>query len=62
MRASGFRCYSREYIKKALPKLHSQTYEIQIETLRQAKLLGFKVGEKPSNLRKQEKGKIKANT
>lgn len=56
---SGFRCYSKEYIKKALPKLHSQTYEIQIETLRQAKLLGFKVGEKPITFENRKKGKSK---
>jgi hypothetical protein len=30
---TGFRCYSKDYIVKALPKLHSQTYGIQIETL-----------------------------
>lgn len=56
---SGFRCYSKEYIKKALPKLHSQTYEIQIETLRQAKLLGFKVGEKPITFENRKRGKSK---
>jgi dolichol-phosphate mannosyltransferase len=56
---SGFRCYSREYIKKALPKLHSQTYEIQIETLRQAKLLGLKVGERPVTFENRKRGKSK---
>jgi dolichol-phosphate mannosyltransferase len=56
---SGFRCYSREYIKKALPKLHSQTYEIQIETLRQAKLLKIKVSETPITFENRKKGKSK---
>jgi dolichol-phosphate mannosyltransferase len=44
---SGFRCYSRKYIVNALPHLHSQTYEIQIETIRQAKLQKSKVVEIP---------------
>jgi hypothetical protein len=42
---TGFRCYSKDYIVKVLPKLHSQTYGIQIETLRQAKLQNSKITE-----------------
>jgi len=42
---SGFRCYSRRYIKDVLPSLHCQTYEIQIETIKQARLNGFKIKE-----------------
>ncbi len=56
---SGFRCYSKEYIKKALPRLHSQTYEIQIETIRQAKLQNSKIGEIPIIFENRKKGKSK---
>ena len=56
---SGFRCYSKGYIEKALPELHSQTYEIEIETLRQAKLQNSKVGEIPIVFENRKKGKSK---
>ena len=56
---SGFRCYSRAYILKALPKLHSETYEIQIETLRQAKLQASKIGEIPIIFENRKRGKSK---
>lgn len=56
---SGFRCYSKEYIKKALPRLHSETYEIQIETVRQARLQNSKIGEIPIVFENRKKGKSK---
>ncbi|PVX26594.1 MAG: hypothetical protein CW691_00905 [Candidatus Bathyarchaeum sp.] len=56
---SGFRCYSKGYIIKALPQLHSETYEIQIETLRQAKLQESKIGEIPIVFENRKKGKSK---
>jgi dolichol-phosphate mannosyltransferase len=56
---SGFRCYSKAYITKALPQLHSETYEIQIETLRQAKLNHSKIGEIPIMFENRKKGKSK---
>jgi len=56
---SGFRCYSTEYIRKTLPKLHSQTYEIEIETLRQAYLQEVRVGEVPIVFENRKKGKSK---
>jgi dolichol-phosphate mannosyltransferase len=56
---SGFRCYSKDYIKQVLPNLHSQTYEIQIETLKQAKLNGFKIREVPITFINRKKGKSK---
>jgi len=56
---SGFRCYSKGYITKALPKLHSETYEIQIETLRQAKLQNSKIDEIPIVFENRKKGKSK---
>ncbi|MEM3612344.1 MAG: polyprenol monophosphomannose synthase [Candidatus Bathyarchaeia archaeon] len=56
---SGFRCYSREYIRKILPNLHSQTYEIQIETLRQASINRARVVEVPITFTNRKKGKSK---
>jgi len=56
---SGFRCYSRKCVQQVLPKLHSQTYEIQIETIRQAKLQNLKVGETPITFENRKKGKSK---
>jgi len=56
---SGFRCYSKEYICKTLQKLHTQTYEIQIETLRQARLQNLKVDEIPIVFENRRKGKSK---
>jgi dolichol-phosphate mannosyltransferase len=56
---SGFRCYSKRYVQKVLPKLHSQTYEIQIETIRQAKLQNSRVGEVPITFENRKKGKSK---
>jgi dolichol-phosphate mannosyltransferase len=56
---SGFRCYSREYVQKILPELHSETYEIQIETLRQARVHGAKVMEIPITFTNRKMGKSK---
>jgi len=56
---SGFRVYSREYVEDVLPKLHSQTYEIQIETLRQARVNNAKVTETPITFVNRKKGKSK---
>lgn len=56
---SGFRCYSRNYVEKVLPELHSQTYEIQIETLKQARLHGFYVKEIPITFVNRKRGKSK---
>jgi len=56
---SGFRCYSRDYVQKVLPTLHSTTYEIQIETLRQGKFNNFRVKEIPITFLGRKKGKSK---
>ena len=56
---SGFRCYSKEYVRKAIPKLHSETYETQIETLRQAYIQNAKVIETPITFTNRKKGKSK---
>jgi dolichol-phosphate mannosyltransferase len=59
---SGFRCYSADYIQKALPNLQSKTFEIQIETLKEAKLLNMKVTEIPIKFVNRKKGKSKLST
>jgi len=56
---SGLRCYTRRYIEKVLPELHSQTYEIQIETVKQARLKGFRVREMPITFVNRKLGKSK---
>lgn len=56
---SGFRCYSSKYVKKILPNLHSQTYEIQIETLRQAYFKKARITETPITFTNRKKGKSK---
>jgi len=56
---SGFRCYSKNYVKSVLGNLHSETYEIQIETLKQARLNGFKVKEIPITFVDRKRGKSK---
>lgn len=60
---SGFRCYSKEYVEQVLPELHSETYEIQIETLRQARIHNAKVTEVPITFtnRKMGKSKLRSN-
>jgi dolichol-phosphate mannosyltransferase len=56
---SGFRCYSREYVEQVLPELHSETYEIQIETLRQARIHRATVAEVPITFTNRKMGKSK---
>ncbi len=56
---SGFRCYSRRYVKEVLPNLHCQTYEIQIETVKQAHLNGFNIKEVPITFVNRKRGKSK---
>ena len=56
---SGFRCYSKDYVKTVLPNLHSETYEIQIETLKQARLRGFGIEEIPITFVNRKRGKSK---
>lgn len=56
---SGFRCYSKRYVKSVLPSLHSQTYEIQIETIKQARLSGFTIKEIPITFVNRKRGKSK---
>lgn len=56
---SGFRCYSTSFLKEAINNLHSHTYEIQIETVRQAALRNFKVEETPILFVNRKRGKSK---
>ena len=56
---SGFRCYSAAFLKVAIGSLHSQTYEIQIETVRQALSRGFSVKEVPILFVNRKLGKSK---
>ncbi len=56
---SGFRCYSKQCVETVLPSLHSQTYEIQIETVKQARLQGFRVKETPITFVNRKRGKSK---
>jgi len=56
---SGLRCYSKEYVRTVLSSLHSQTYEIQIETIKQARLQGFEVKEIPITFMNRKRGKSK---
>ena len=56
---SGFRCYSTCFLKEAIGSLHSQTYEIQIETVKQALSRGFGVKEVPILFVNRKRGKSK---
>lgn len=56
---TGFRCYSTEFLKEAINYLHSQTYEIQIETIRQASLRKIEVKETPVLFVNRKRGKSK---
>lgn len=56
---SGFRCYSMRYILKALPKLKSRRFEIQVETLKLAQILGARVAEAPITFVNRKRGRSK---
>ncbi|MCW3981443.1 MAG: polyprenol monophosphomannose synthase [Candidatus Bathyarchaeota archaeon] len=56
---SGYRCYSRRYIQNVISYLHSQTYEIQIETVKQAWMKNFQIKEIPITFENRKKGKSK---
>ena len=56
---SGMRCYSSGLVSNIINDLHSETYEIQIETIRQSHLRRFKIGEVPITFVNRKKGKSK---
>jgi dolichol-phosphate mannosyltransferase len=56
---SGYRCYSTKFLRQTIQHLHSQTYDIQIETIKQAHNQEFKVKEVPILFVNRKKGKSK---
>jgi dolichol-phosphate mannosyltransferase len=56
---SGYRCYSTSFLRQAIQYLHSQTYDIQIETLKQARMQGFRIQEVPILFVNRKIGKSK---
>lgn len=56
---SGFRCYSTDFLRESISNFHSQTYEIQIETIRQAVLKDYQVKETPILFVNRKRGKSK---
>jgi dolichol-phosphate mannosyltransferase len=56
---SGLRCYSMNLLNNIVGELHSETYEIQIETIRQARKKGFLIREVPMVFVNRKKGKSK---
>lgn len=56
---SGMRCYSTKLVKSMINDLHSHTYEIQIETIRQAHTRNFKIQEAPIMFINRKNGKSK---
>jgi len=56
---SGYRCYSTMFLMEAIGNLHSHTYEIQIETVRQAAIRNFQVKETPVMFVNRKRGKSK---
>ena len=56
---SGFRCYSIDYVRSVISDLHSQTYEIQIETVKQAHARKFRIDEVPIVFSNRKQGKSK---
>jgi dolichol-phosphate mannosyltransferase len=56
---SGYRCYSTNFLTHIISCLHSQTYDIQIETVKQAHNQHFKVREVPILFVNRKKGKSK---
>ena len=59
---SGFRCYSTKFLKATIGNLHSHTYEIQIETIRQAHMRNFMVRETPILFVNRKSGKSKLSS
>lgn len=56
---SGLRCYSLKLVRNIICDLHSETYEIQIETIRQSHLRKFMIGEVPITFTGRKIGKSK---
>ncbi len=58
---SGYRCYTTILLRQTIGYLHSQTYDIQIETVKQAHQQGFCIKEIPILFTNRKAGKSKLN-
>jgi len=58
---SGYRCYSTKFLTNTIGFLHSQTYDIQIETVKQAHMQRVKTREIPILFVNRKQGKSKLN-
>jgi dolichol-phosphate mannosyltransferase len=56
---SGLRCYSTVLVREIIHDLHSHTYEIQIETIKQAHRSKFSITEIPITFVNRKRGKSK---
>ncbi len=56
---SGYRCYSTKFLSEVIGNLHSHTYEIQIETVRQASQRKFNLKETPILFVNRKRGQSK---
>ncbi|MGC8939232.1 MAG: polyprenol monophosphomannose synthase [Candidatus Bathyarchaeia archaeon] len=59
---SGLRCYSAALVHEIVQDLHSHTYEIQIETIKQACRRKFSITEIPITFVNRKRGKSKLST
>lgn len=56
---TGYRAFSVAAIQRILPRLKSTGFEIELEIIYKARLLGLKLKEVPVNIRKRTEGKTK---
>ena len=56
---TGYRAFSKAAIQRILPRLKSTGFEIELEIIYKARLLGLKLKEVPVSIRKRTDGKTK---
>jgi glycosyltransferase involved in cell wall biosynthesis len=56
---TGYRAFSKTSIQRILPRLKSTGFEIELEIIYKARLLGLKLKEVPVSIRKRAEGKTK---
>ena len=56
---TGYRAFSKTAIQRILPRLKSTGFEIELEIIYKARLLGLKLKEVPVSIRKRTEGKTK---
>jgi glycosyltransferase involved in cell wall biosynthesis len=56
---TGYRAFSKAAIQRILPRLKSTGFEIELEIIYKARLLGLKLKEVPVSIRKRTEGKTK---